>query len=547
MSIKGHICLDEEGKKQSLPSLCFVFLGVWFVTRCFLALYLFLSDVGLMPDEAQYWTWSRDLSLGYYSKPPGIAWQIALSTSLFPSLTEFSVRFISFAVLPLLCAYFLFKSLKVLTKDEVAAYFGGIIYLLSPLGFFGSVFATTDGMMLVAIFGAIYSYLRGLDKQYFTAKDLLTIAFWISLGALWKWTSYLLIPLLLIDSKVLFGNEKTSVKSRLYRISIVSTVLFLGLAPSFIWNAQHDWVTFRHVEGNLVKYEGGQFNPNPLEFFFASTSLVSWGFMLIGVIFGCKHIFSEKEDGKKQFLKRLLIGISLLWGGLLLLSFFSRVQGNWALIANGAFFVFVGLGIYYVISHRSFSPQKKGLILYSSIFFSLFTQLFAFCIHMAPYDWAVRISPLRQGIGMREGIQNALLKMEYSYADIAAKKVFLFSDRYQNIAQLEFYAPSNPSEIFFFNIHGIRLNQYSFRSFDRELYTGADGLFVAIIPFRECNMLDMRVKRFQEQLAPYFLQVSFVGLQQLKTVSGLPVRAMLLFRCERYNGKDLPEVPLPTY
>ena len=28
----------------------------------------------LYPDEAQYWTWSRDLAFGYFSKPPVIAW-----------------------------------------------------------------------------------------------------------------------------------------------------------------------------------------------------------------------------------------------------------------------------------------------------------------------------------------------------------------------------------------------------------------------------------------------------------------------------------------
>ena len=33
------------------------------------------------PDEAQYWRWSRTLDWGYYSKPPLIAWAIALTTA----------------------------------------------------------------------------------------------------------------------------------------------------------------------------------------------------------------------------------------------------------------------------------------------------------------------------------------------------------------------------------------------------------------------------------------------------------------------------------
>ena len=38
---------------------------------------LHFSMVDLFYDEAQYWSWSRDLALGYYTKPPLLAWVIA--------------------------------------------------------------------------------------------------------------------------------------------------------------------------------------------------------------------------------------------------------------------------------------------------------------------------------------------------------------------------------------------------------------------------------------------------------------------------------------
>ena len=43
---------------------------------------LWLNATDLFFDEAQYWEWSRELAWGYYSKPPVIAWLIALSTSV---------------------------------------------------------------------------------------------------------------------------------------------------------------------------------------------------------------------------------------------------------------------------------------------------------------------------------------------------------------------------------------------------------------------------------------------------------------------------------
>ena len=41
------------------------------------------GQLDLAQDEAQYWDWAQDLSWGYYSKPPGIAALIWLSTALF--------------------------------------------------------------------------------------------------------------------------------------------------------------------------------------------------------------------------------------------------------------------------------------------------------------------------------------------------------------------------------------------------------------------------------------------------------------------------------
>ena len=40
---------------------------------------LHTSVVDLFFDEAQYWAWSRDLAFGYFSKPPLLAWIIAVS------------------------------------------------------------------------------------------------------------------------------------------------------------------------------------------------------------------------------------------------------------------------------------------------------------------------------------------------------------------------------------------------------------------------------------------------------------------------------------
>src|SRR5260370_7825314 len=67
-----------------------VLVGVVAITGWRL-LWLALQPAALFPDEAQYWVWSQQLALGYYSKPPLLAWLIALTTGLFGD-SEFAVR-----------------------------------------------------------------------------------------------------------------------------------------------------------------------------------------------------------------------------------------------------------------------------------------------------------------------------------------------------------------------------------------------------------------------------------------------------------------------
>ena len=52
---------------------------------------LIVSPIELSVDEAQYWEWSRNVDFGYFTKPPLIAWTIALTTSIFGN-EEWAVR-----------------------------------------------------------------------------------------------------------------------------------------------------------------------------------------------------------------------------------------------------------------------------------------------------------------------------------------------------------------------------------------------------------------------------------------------------------------------
>src|SRR4051794_23644350 len=54
-------------------------------------LWLAVQPADLYPDEAQYWFWAQTPALGYYSKPPLVAWVIALTTGILGD-SEFAIR-----------------------------------------------------------------------------------------------------------------------------------------------------------------------------------------------------------------------------------------------------------------------------------------------------------------------------------------------------------------------------------------------------------------------------------------------------------------------
>ena len=80
----------EHNTAAVRPYAAWTLAGVAAITTLRL-LWLALQPADLFPDEAQYWVWSQQLALGYYSKPPLVAWLIAGTTGLFGD-SELAVR-----------------------------------------------------------------------------------------------------------------------------------------------------------------------------------------------------------------------------------------------------------------------------------------------------------------------------------------------------------------------------------------------------------------------------------------------------------------------
>ena len=73
----------ENGQKPAVSSRVGLLLGLTALLLAWRFWALPRLGITLYVDEAQYWTWAQQLDWGYFSKPPGIAALIWLSTALF--------------------------------------------------------------------------------------------------------------------------------------------------------------------------------------------------------------------------------------------------------------------------------------------------------------------------------------------------------------------------------------------------------------------------------------------------------------------------------
>lgn len=202
----------------------------------------------LAPDEAHYWDWSRHLDWSYYSKGPLVAWLIRGSCELLGSWSERVTGSLTFAVrVPaIICGSLLLGSLYVLTVQVFAQPRLGlavvVVALTMPVITAGSFLMTIDAPYTCCWGWALVFAHRAITGRSFWAWEATGVM--IGLGILAKYTM-VLFPFSL-GLYLLASRARRSLLGSKGFWSMVGIAL-LCCAPILIWNAQHDWVTVRHV------------------------------------------------------------------------------------------------------------------------------------------------------------------------------------------------------------------------------------------------------------------------------------------------------------
>jgi hypothetical protein len=199
---------------------------------------IYASLIDLRTDEAYYWTWSKESVLCFLDHPPMIAWFIRFGTAIFGD-TNFGVRFAG--ILAMLVTQLLLADIvRRVTHDvraimlavlmpEAALYYGLLMAKVSP-----------DVALIpfaVAMVWALIRLNESGDGRWWLAAGVFG-----GLALLSKFTVVMLIPAVLAFMLVPDWRRRWLRSPYPWLAALIALVLFL---PVLIWNAQHDWASFR--------------------------------------------------------------------------------------------------------------------------------------------------------------------------------------------------------------------------------------------------------------------------------------------------------------
>jgi 4-amino-4-deoxy-L-arabinose transferase-like glycosyltransferase len=310
--------MSGTSQRQDQRILFFFLLAAAVVVAWRLAV-LAGSAFNLSFDEAQYWLWSLTSDWGYYSKPPFVAWSIALAGSVCGE-AEACVRLPSTFVYGI-GSIFVFLSARRLFDSRIA-FWSGMVFLTLPGVAYSSMLVTTDPPLLMFWALAMFLAIRALEDK---ASPL----WWAGLGGAIGFGLLAKYAMILFAISLLLYVLATAHVRRLVGwkgpvlASIVALLLYL---PNFLWNASNGFVSYLHTKDN-ANLSGPLFHPEKMVEFVGSQFAVFGPLLFASVLVFLFGLRKQIQDGKI----RLLVFLSLPILGLMTVeSLLSRANANWA-------------------------------------------------------------------------------------------------------------------------------------------------------------------------------------------------------------------------
>ena len=276
------------------------------------------SVVDLYYDEAQYWSWAQDPALGYFTKPPLLAWVIAGITRVCGN-SEWCVRSPApvFYFATSIVVYFIGRTLY----DERTGLWAGLLTAFTTGIVFSSRIISTDVPLLLFWALSLLAYVKLLDRPTIEWATVLGLS--IGLGLLSKYAMVYFFAGVVLAA-FMNGPARALLKNPLLWIAFF--VALIVVSPNLIWNISNSFTTFKHT-GSLVLDE--PFNPNPLralEFFCSQFGVIGPIVFTVMIVATLKLKSADLIAQDRLMVAFFVIPILVVTA----FAFFAQAFANWA-------------------------------------------------------------------------------------------------------------------------------------------------------------------------------------------------------------------------
>ncbi len=412
------------------------------------------SPFTLYGDEAYYFTWSRDLAFGYYSKPPVIAWLIRLTTSIFGE-SEFAVRLSALLIYPLTAVGIYLTGAQLFGRR--AGLIAAIAFLTIPAVWLSSLVISTDVPLLLFWSWGLYLFKKALDTDRMQFWVLLGIV--CGLGLLSKYTMVFFILSALIYIALTPAKRNLLISPRLGLFLLIAFALF---STNLLWNYQYGFISFVHT-AEISHLNERWLHPEKLAEFL-SGQFGFFGPILMGVFL---YLAARTRPMLNDERYRLLLSFALpLLLAIVLLSFLSRAFTNWAAPAYVA-------AVLLVTGHLWL--RQRRVLLTIGILLNVLLGVAFYNFHAiaqaAGIELTRKTDPYFRIMGWRElGAQIQPILLAHPDASLLADHRFV-------LAELLYYISPHPEHPGYWNPGGIIRDHYALTA-DIKERLGENFIFV---------------------------------------------------------------------
>jgi len=418
-----------------------IFCSLFVVLVALRILYAILFPFDLSGDEAYYWDWGRSLSWGYFSKPPFIAWLMALAGWMGHN-TDTGLR-ITAAMLgsgSVLMMYLLALRLF----GSRAALWTVLLTIASPANVALNLILTIDApLMFFWPLALLTFHLQIHDRDHRTIWGLLTMTA-LGLGLL---TKQIMIAFHIMMLLYLVITPSRRALLRAWDIWVVWIGSLSFLIPTILWNANNGWITVTHTqhhfEGKPITLLGilsraGEFVGSQIGLLSPVTAV-----LVIILMVCCLRKWKTLDDKIRYLLSFSVPGLVIV----LLMLFRQKINANWPAVFYPGMIMLLGAAL----AHADSIPKElasrfskwKTPALITGLVFMLIASLMPFALLFSGQTGG-RFDPMVRLQGWSELANHVQRFREFHRSALDQPFVLVSGHRY-NTSLLAFYLPDQPT------------------------------------------------------------------------------------------------------